>query len=105
MNGVDRTISASVAARHRYEMVQECVRRVSGFEPRRRLKIVGGRIDRLATCHGLYHIRRTVTQAARPHRNEFAIVGTRRASTVQFENSILSKVRRVVATTLKHKFA
>ncbi len=52
MNGVDRTFSASVAARHRYEMVHKCVRWVCGFEPRRRPKIVGCRIDRLATCQG-----------------------------------------------------
>jgi hypothetical protein len=31
MNGVDRTFSASVAARHRYEMVQECIRWMCGF--------------------------------------------------------------------------
>src|SRR5882762_8248519 len=99
MNGVDRTFIASVAARHRDEMVQECVRWVCGFEPRRRPKIVGCRIDRLATCQGLYHVWRTVTQAERPHRNESAVVGPQRGAKVQLENSIRSKEEPVGAST------
>jgi hypothetical protein len=103
MNGVDRTFSAAVPARHRNEMVQECVRRVCGFEPRRRPKIVGCRIDRLATCQCLDHIRRAVTQAERPHRNECAVVGPQRGAKVQFENPIRSKKEPVGASAGKHR--
>src|SRR5882672_9632996 len=99
MNGVDGTFSASLAARHCYEMVHKCVRRVCGFEPRRRPKIVGCRIDRLAACQGLYHIRRTVTQAERPHRDESAVVGPQRGAKIQLENSIRSKKEPVGAST------
>jgi hypothetical protein len=99
MNGVDRTFSASVAACHRNEMVQKCVRWVCGFEPRRRPKIVGRGIHRLATCQGRYHIRRTVTQAERPHRNDGAVVGPQRGAKVQLENSIRSKEKPVGAST------
>src|SRR5580704_5799553 len=105
MNGVDRTFSASVPARHRDEMVQECIRWMCGFEPRRRSKVVGRRIDRLAPCQGLHHVRRTVTQAERPHRNESAVVGPQRGAKVQFENSIRSKEEPVGASTGYHRSA
>src|ERR1700686_1262077 len=98
MNGVYRTFSASVAARYRYEMVHKCVRWVCGFEPRRRPKIVGCRIDRLATCHSLYHVRGAVTQAKRPHRNESAVVGPQRGAKVQLEDSVRSKEEPVGAS-------
>src|SRR5258705_12626518 len=99
MNGVDRSFTAPVAARQRDEMVQECVRGMCGFEPRRRPKIVGCRIDRLATCQGLDHIGWTVTQAERPHRNESAVIGPQRRAKVQLENSIRSKEEPVGACT------
>src|ERR1700733_2647086 len=105
MNGVDRTLSASVAARHCYEMVQKCVHWVCGLEPRRRSKIVGCRIDGLATCHGLHHIRWTVTQAERPHRDQGAVVGPQGGAKVQLENSIRSKEEPVAASTRQHRSA
>jgi hypothetical protein len=79
-------------------MVQECARWVCGFESRRRPKIIGRRIDRLATSQGLYHLGRTVTQAKRPHRNESAVVGPQRGAKVQLENSIGSKEEPVGAS-------
>ena len=99
MNGVDRTFSASVAARHRNEMVQEYVRRVCGFEPRRRPKIIGGRVDSLAACQSLEHVWWTVTQTERPHRDESAVAGPERGAKVQLENSIRSKEEPVGAST------
>ena len=99
MNGVDRPFSAPVAARHRDEMVQECVRRVCGFESRRRPKIVGCWIDRLATRQGIHHVGRTVTQSERSHRNERAVVGPQRGAQVQLEDSVRSKEEPVRAST------
>src|SRR5580693_329446 len=99
MDGVDRTFSTSVTARHRDEMVQESIRWMCGCEPRRRPKIVGCRIDRLATCQGLDHVRRTVTQAERPHRNESAVVCPQRGAKVQLEHSVRSKEEPVRAST------
>src|SRR5882757_3802660 len=105
MNGVDRTFTAPVAARHRDEMVQECVGGMCGFEPRRRPKIVGGRINRLATRESLDHIGRTVTQAERPHRNESAVIGPQRSAKVQLEHSIRSKEKPVGACTRQYRSA
>jgi len=50
-------------------------------------------------------IRRTVTQAERPHRNEATVVGPQRGAKVQLENSIRSKEEPVGASTRKHRSA
>src|SRR5258705_1089502 len=63
VNRVDRTLSAAVAARNRDQMVQECAGGGCSFEPRRRPKIVGGRVDRLAAGESLDHGRRALAQA------------------------------------------
>jgi len=93
MNGVDRTLSASIAARHPDEMVQECVR-WGAFRTAASSDNRGCRIDPLATCHGLYTSPGTVTRA--DHLIEMSPPSVVRsvASTVPLENSIRSKEGR-----------
>src|SRR5947208_3186803 len=72
---VNRTFCATVAAGHCDETIQERVRGVCSLEARRGAKIVGRGIDRLATSDGRDHLRRSVTQGERLHRNERAALG------------------------------
>src|SRR5439155_20028297 len=88
---VNRTFCATVAAGYCDETIQERVRGVCSLEARRGAKIVGRGIDRLATSDGRDHLRRSVTQAERLHRNERAVVGPERDAKVHLEDAVRSE--------------
>src|SRR5260221_11612602 len=85
---VDRTFCATVAAGHCDEAIQERVRGVCGLEARRGAKVVGRRIDRLAASDGRHHVRRSMSQAERSHRDERAVVGPERDAKIHLEDAV-----------------
>src|SRR5215510_1706689 len=95
VNRVDRPFAPTVAARHGNDSIQERVRRVPGREARRGTKIIRRRVDGLAAADGGNHIRRSVTNATRSHRNERAVVGLERRQKIQLENTVGSQQQPV----------
>src|SRR5262249_7385710 len=97
VDGIDRTLSATVAARHGDQAIQERVCRISGLEAWRGSKVVACRIDGLAPPEGRDHFGRSVTQAERLHRDQRAIVGPQRRAQVQLEDPVAAEAQPVRA--------
>src|SRR5216683_1704391 len=105
VNGIDRAFCATVAAGHCDQAIQERVRGVCGLEARRGAKVVGRGIDGLAASDGRDHVRRSVTQAERFHRDERAVVGPERDAKVQLEDAVGAEEEPVRAPTRQDRSA